>query len=196
MFFIRSGKKRKELPDQELISRYRSSGDSSYVGTLFERYAHLIYAICKKYLKDEEEARDASMEVFEYLLTELVKYDIQNFKSWLARATSNFCLMKLRKKKSLDAKEEDFKKSELDGVESNPMPHPISESETKEQELQRLETAIQELNSEQKTCVELFFLKGKSYQEVSDLTGFTYKQVKSYIQNGKRNLRSRLSQGK
>lgn len=196
MFFIRSSKKRKELPDLELISQYRNSGDSAFVGELFERYAHLIYGVCKKYLKDDEEARDASMEVFEYLIKELLKYEIQNFKSWLARATSNFCLMRIRKKRSLEAKEEDFKKTEVEDVELGNDPHLHSESEAKELEIQRLEAAILELKDEQKTCVELFFLKGKSYQEVADLTGFTYKQVKSYIQNGKRNLKVALSTAK
>ena len=33
----------------------------------------------------------------------------------------------------------------------------------------------------------------KSYEEIEDLTGFNYNQVKSYIQNGKRNMKIYLS---
>ncbi|HKZ68006.1 MAG TPA: sigma factor-like helix-turn-helix DNA-binding protein, partial [Chitinophagaceae bacterium] len=51
------------------------------------------------------------------------------------------------------------------------------------------ETALKELNPEQQQCVTLFYLQKKSYQEISDATGFTMLQVKSYIQNGKRNLK-------
>ncbi len=193
MFFIRSSKKRRELPDRELISRYRISGDTGFVGELFERYAHLIYGVCKKYLKEEEEARDACMELFEYLVKELVKYEVQNFKGWLARATSNFCLMRIRKKRSMEVKEEGFKNTEAQDVELGDVMHLQSESEVRELEIQRLEAAILKLKAEQKTCVELFFLEGKSYQEVAEHTGFTYKQVKSYIQNGKRNLKVALS---
>lgn len=196
MFFLRSSKKRKALSDQELIAQYRSTGDAAFVGELFERYTVQIYGICKRYLKEEEESKDASMEVFEYLLKELKKYDIQNFKSWLARATSNFCLMRLRKYKSEDGKNEEFKKDEKALVESGLPLHPEHEAEEKELELQRLEGALLELKAEQKACVELFFLKGKSYDEISETTGFTYKQVKSYIQNGKRNLKVRLTQQK
>lgn len=193
MFFLRSSKKRQQLTDQELISRYRNTGDSAFVGELFERYAVQIYGICRKYFKEEEECRDASMEVFEYLLKELLKYEVRTFKSWLARATSNFCLMRIRKRRTQENREEEFKKSEAALVESGPEPHLHNEAEEKELELQRLESAIQELKDEQKTCVELFFLQGKSYDEVSALTGFTYKQVKSFIQNGKRNLKVRLT---
>lgn len=192
MFFLRSSKKRTEQSDQELIAAYRETGDTSHVGVLYERYSVQIYAICKRYLKNEEETRDAAMEVFEYLLNELKKYEIQTFKSWLARATSNFCLMRIRKRKTVETREEDFKKSEAALMESGSEPHPTGELPEKELELQKLEAAILELKDEQKTCVELFFLKGKSYEEVSELTGFSFKQVKSYIQNGKRNLKIRM----
>lgn len=194
MFFLRSSKKRQQLSDQELILRYRNTGDSAFVGELFERYAVQIYGITRKYFRDEDECRDASMEVFEYLLKELLKYEVQNFKGWLGRATSNFCLMRIRKRKTAEGREEEYKKSEAALVESVAEPHLHSEAEEKELEIQRLEAAIQELKDEQKTCVELFFLQGKSYDEVSELTGFTYKQVKSFIQNGKRNLKVRLTQ--
>ena len=194
MFFLRSSKKRQQLTDQELITRYRNTGDSALVGELFERYAVQIYGICRKYLKEEEECKDASMEVFEYLLKELSKYEVRNFKGWLARATSNFCLMRIRKRRTQEGREEEFKKNEAALVETDHDQHLHNEAEEKELELQRLEAAILELKDEQKTCVELFFLQGKSYDEVSELTGFTYKQVKSFIQNGKRNLKVRLTQ--
>lgn len=182
------------MSDQELILRYRESGDSSLVGELFERYALQIYGICRKYLKEDEESKDASMEVFEYLLVELKKYEVQNFKPWLGRATRNFCLMRIRKNSSLDQKADTFRKNEQERMESEWDPHlPNEDISEKEQSLQSLEAAIQLLNSEQKVCVELFFLKQKSYQEVASITGYSYKQVKSYIQNGKRNLRKHLS---
>ena len=195
MLFQRHNTTRQGLADQDLISHYRSSGDSAFVGELFERYSIPIYAICRKYFKDEDDAKDAAMEVFEYLLAELKKYDIQTFKSWLARAVSNFCLMRIRKRKSIDGKAEEFKKNEIAVMESVQDLHPEVEATEKELELQKLEAALGGLNEEQKTCVELFFLKGKSYEEVAQLTGYNFNQVKSFIQNGKRNLKIRLTEG-
>lgn len=193
MFFQRSSKKRAQSSDTELVTQYRDTGDSACVGELFERYTGLIYAVCRKYLKDDEESRDAAMEVFEYLLVELKKYEVRNFKSWLGQATRNFCLMRLRKKASLNEKETEFKKTEIQLVESGPEPHLMGEP-SREAELQRLEIALGTLNAEQKQCVQLFFLEGKSYQEVAAATGFSLLQVKSFIQNGKRNLKLRMTE--
>lgn len=193
MLFQRHSKKRQSMADADLITQYRVSGDAAYVGELFERYSLPIYAICRKYFRDEDEAKDTAMEVFEYLLVELKKYDIQTFKSWLARATSNFCLMRIRKSRSQESKAEEFKKNEWAVMESSHDLHPEAEATEKELELQRLEAALGGLNEEQKTCIELFFLQGKSYDEVALLTGYNYNQVKSFIQNGKRNLKIRLS---
>lgn len=195
MLFQRHNKNRQSLADLDLIAEYRSSGDSAFVGELFERYSVQIFAICRKYFRDQDEAKDMAMEVFEYLLVELKKYEIQTFKSWLARATSNFCLMRIRKNKSLEGKAEDYKKNELAVMETSHDLHPEAEATEKELELQRLELALGGLNVEQKTCVELFFLQGKSYDEIVTLTGYNYNQVKSFIQNGKRNLKIRLTEG-
>ena len=52
-----------------------------------------------------------------------------------------------------------------------------------------MDEAMKELNPEQKQCVTLFYLQKKSYQEINEITGFSMLQVKSYIQNGKRNLK-------
>ena len=191
MFFKRSSSARAQLSDAELISQYKETGDAAYVGELFERYSALIYGICRKYIEDREACKDASMEVFEYLLSELKKYEIQQFKHWLGRATRNFCLMRIRKDSSRSQRMEEFKKNEASLMEDAPPPH-LESADAKEASLQSLELALKGLKDEQKVCVELFYLQDKSYQEVADLTGFTLNQVKSHIQNGKRNLRIQM----
>lgn len=64
----------------------------------------------------------------------------------------------------------------------------------KDRTLELMNESLEELNSEQKQCVTLFYLEKRSYQEISETTGFTLMQVKSYIQNGKRNLKLILEQ--
>ena len=61
-----------------------------------------------------------------------------------------------------------------------------------EEKLEQLQDALVRLSEEQKKCIELFYFKEKSYKEVSDLTGFSINEVKSYLQNGKRNLKGYL----
>ena len=176
-----------DLSDAELVLRYRKDGDKQVLGILFKRYTHLVFGVSMKYLKDEDDSKDAVMQIFEKLLTDLKKYPVENFKSWLHTVTRNYCLMQLRSRKGKYFQPLPDMEDSLEIVESAGSMHP--DSEETEQRLTLMEKGIQALNDEQRTCVELFYLKELSYQEVADRTGYSMLQVKSFIQNGKRNLR-------
>ncbi len=190
MFFKRS--KPKEIPrtDAELIAAYKQSGDLALLGELYERYTHIVYGICMKYLQDSEDAKDAVMQIFEKLITDLQVHNVENFKSWLAVLSRNYCLMWLREAKHLphNGFSEDFSEN---GVENQGFLHHNREDNDEETEiaLQHLEEGIHHLPPEQKLCVELFFFENKSYKEICESTGYDLNKVKSYIQNGKRNLK-------
>lgn len=175
------------LTDNELIVRYKKSGDNSLVGELYKRYSHLVYGVCLKYFKNEEESKDAVLQIFEKLMTDLKKHEVANFKSWLHSVAKNHCLMFLRKQQTQQKRVNEYEATyQVEEVFSAPFA--VHEKEEKELVLTDLEKAITTLKEEQRICIELFFLQEKRYNEVSDITGFTIKQVKSYIQNGKRNL--------
>ncbi len=167
----------------------RTAGDSRAVDhsklltELFNQYSPLIYGVCLKYLKDREEAKDAVMSIFEKLPEKIKKQEIENFNAWLYVITRNHCLMQLRSQKGK-------LKQDISPflVETNAELHLESEPDL-ENNLGKLEKCMQLLNPEQKACVQLFFLDEKCYQEVADTTGYELKKVKSYIQNGKRNLK-------
>lgn len=178
------------LTDDELISRFKS-GEQQALGVLFKRYTALVYGTSLKYLKDRDEAKDAVMQVFEKLSQTLHQHEVQSFKSWLYVTTRNHCLMYIRSRKGKEAK---FIRHSLgeeitsDFMESHYVLHLENEPEM-EQNLNKLEKCIAELVLEQQRCVRLFYLQEKCYQDVADETGFNMNQVKSYIQNGKRNLK-------
>ncbi|AHM60290.1 sigma-70 family RNA polymerase sigma factor [Flammeovirgaceae bacterium 311] len=189
MFFKRSPKKIVK-DDDELLSLYKASGEIAYLGELYERYVHLIFGVCLKYLKNEEESKDMSMLVFEKLAVAVKTTDIKNFKSWLHVLTKNECLMLLRSKKYKQEKAA----VEINAEEGMDMAFSLhhTEDDGLEQNLQELAGAIEELPPEQQTCIRLFYLEQKCYKEIAALTGFDSKKVKSYIQNGKRNLKIHL----
>jgi RNA polymerase sigma-70 factor (ECF subfamily) len=171
------------IPDTELLEYYYGDKNQEWIGILLERYTLLLLGVCMKYLKDETEAKDCVQQVFLKVLTEVSKYRIEYFKSWLYMVAKNHCLMRLRNKGAKSVKELQEK-------------HAVTAAETDRQEIaenektyELLEEAINELGEEQKQCVILFYLKKKSYTEISNITGYSMMQVKSYIQNGKRNLR-------
>lgn len=178
--------------DNELIAEYKSKGDNTVVGELFKRYSHLVYGVCLKYLKDEDESKDAVLEIFEQLLVDLLKHDVTNFKSWLHSVSRNHCLMFLRKEQTKLKRANEYEYA-FDEADSYVTPFQVHEKETQEVQLTDLEKALTELKEEQRICIELFFLKEKCYEEVAELTGYTLLQVKSYIQNGKRNLSIKLT---
>jgi RNA polymerase sigma-70 factor (ECF subfamily) len=177
-----------QLSDTDLIFKFKESDDNAFVGELFQRYTHLIFGVCYKYLHHAEDSRDASVEIFEHLLIKLKDHEVTNFKSWLYSVAKNHCLMKLRKGKNNVVLKDDFGEF----VEWKQDLH-LNDVQEKEEQLNGLEKAISRLNEDQKMCIEMFYLQEKSYQEIMKETGFTFKQVKSFVQNGKRNLKVMLS---
>lgn len=174
------------LTDSELVQKYKSSDKISYLGVLYERYMEMVYGVCLKYLKDHGKAEDGVMSIFEELTTKVKKHDIQTFKSWLHTVTKNYCLMQLRKenKKSLTI----FYDNEL--VQSADLVHPEEEvlSEDKE-DFEALKHCIKKLPGKQQRCIKLFYLDEQSYKDIADTTGLEIGKVRSYIQNGRRNLK-------
>jgi RNA polymerase sigma factor (sigma-70 family) len=181
--FIKSNSRLQDQADATLINRYKESGDLEALGILYNKYMHLVFGVCLNYLKDEEESRDAVMQIFEELVVKLRIYEVQNFKSWLHVLSRNHCLMALRKKsKNVTVSlEETF-------VENTDFVH-LDIDNTKETQLTIMEDCMKTLPEEQRISVDLFYLQEKCYKEVAELTGFEIVKVKSYIQNGKRNLK-------
>ena len=179
------------LTDHELILKYRENADPDVIAELFQRYTHLVYGVSLKYLADRDDAKDAVMEIFEGLFEDILKNEIHNFKSWLHTVTRNHCLMKLRKAKpvrmEIEALDEKSKETYME------IPGELhQEVESEEFTRKELESAMDSLKEPQRQCIELVYLKEKSYMEVCEITGYSMNEVKSHVQNGKRNLKIRL----
>ncbi len=170
------------IEDKELLQKFYSDGNNYWLGILLERYTMLLLGVCMKYLKDEDEAKDEVQQIFLKVILELQKYKVDFFKSWLYMVAKNQCLMKLRSKHLHASVEIADNIYSIESTGNHLMQH-------KENILILIEDGLQELNNEQKTCVTLFYLHKKSYQDITATTGFNLLQVKSFIQNGKRNLK-------
>jgi RNA polymerase sigma factor (sigma-70 family) len=178
------------LSDEEIVVQYRKTGDRQLVGELFRRYTRFVFLVCMKYLEDEDEAKDAAMQVFENLFAGLKKHDIRSFRPWLHTVTKNHCLYQIRSARQMQISANEMKKDASSNMETSDVLHL---EDVEEKRLKHLEEAILLLSREQQLCIELFYLKKLRYQEIVERTGQTYEQVKSHIQNGKRNLRILIS---
>jgi RNA polymerase sigma-70 factor (ECF subfamily) len=170
-----------EAEDLKLLGLYRKSGDIAVLGKLYKPYMGLVYGVCLKYLKDEEQSKDAVMQIFEELVDKAARHEVKQFRGWLYVLTRNHCLMQLRAAKKLDVISMD------DVMENTLVLHP--DDEHKEETMNALERCMEKLPAAQKQSVNLFYYKEQCYKEIADQTGYTLNEVKSYIQNGKRNLK-------
>ena len=173
--------------DEAMIANYQQSGNKEIIGELFERYTHLVYGICLKYLGDHEPSRDAVMEIFESLFYKLAAHKVMNFRNWLFSVSRNHCLMMLRKKAT-------YKR-----ITENNIPDPVWDPEAENVPVHAsagypafVAAALNFLNNDQALCLRMMYYEDISYKDISARTGYSLNQVKSHIQNGKRNLKNYL----
>ena len=176
--------KYRHISDQQLLENFYADQDNKWLGILLPRYTLLLLGVCMKYLKNEEEAKDCVQQIFLKTITELKKYKVAYFKSWLYMVAKNHCLMKIRDSQGKIPVE--LTERYMTATEEQPDIQSLIQTD---QAIELLADALNELPAEQQQCVTLFYLQKKSYQEIGEEAGFTMMQVKSYIQNGKRNLR-------
>lgn len=171
------------LADSQLVALYKESSDPAVLGELYQRYMDLVYGVCLKYLKESEAAKDAVMQIYEELVGKVKKHEIENFRGWLHQVAKNHCLMQLRTPRNLKTVE--FK-TELVQNEENVHLNGVLE---KEENFKQLEYCLGTLTTEQQEAIQLFYLEGKCYNEIVEITGQEWNQVRSFIQNGRRNLK-------
>jgi len=173
-----------QTTDKELVAAFKESGDSNYLSTLYQRYMDLVFGVCLKYFKDAERCKDAVMDIYEELNTKLKQHEVENFKGWLHVLARNYCLMQLRSPRNMKTTE-----FNADFMQSAENTHLNGEVLEKESNFVKLEQCLDTLTEEQKQSVRLFYLENKCYNEIAEITGFDWNKVRSYIQNGRRNLK-------
>jgi RNA polymerase sigma factor (sigma-70 family) len=172
--------------DEELVLDYKSNGNADSLSELFIRYKHLVLGVCIKYLQNTENAQDATMQIFEKLVTDLPRHDVQCFKAWLYMSAKNYCLMQLRKT-SNTRYTENIEKYDM---ENETDMHLILEKEDK---LNQMHRVLLNLEPNQQCCINEFYLKKQSYANIQSQYGFTFNEVKTHIQNGKRMLKKLMT---
>ncbi|GHT15288.1 DNA-directed RNA polymerase sigma-70 factor [Bacteroidia bacterium] len=173
-----------KLTDDELLQQHKISGDTAYFGELFNRYIPMLYGVCLRYLSDEDKAQDAVMQLFENLLPKMAQYEVDVFRTWIYTVVKNHCLQILRKEKT-----EIIVDFNADLMESDEILHLLDDKEEDNGRLEALKECIKKLPVQQRIAIMRFFMEEMSYMDIVDSTGYNLNQVKSYIQNGKRNLK-------
>jgi RNA polymerase sigma factor (sigma-70 family) len=170
--------------DKELVTAFKQSGNMEHLSTLYQRYMDLVFGVCLKYFKDAERSKDAVMDIFEELHVKLRQHEVDNFKGWLHVLARNYCLMKLRSPRNMKTTE--FNANFMQSADNT---HLNGEVLEKEANFTYLEQCLETLDKAQRETVRLFYLDNKCYNEIAEITGHDWNKVRSYIQNGRRNLK-------
>lgn len=178
----------KDISDAELLQHFYAEKDNKWLGILLPRYTLLLLGVCMKYLKNEEEAKDSVQQIFLKVINELHKYEVAYFKSWIYMIAKNHCLMKIRGNKNYTIEINESLLISEEAFEEN------KNHFEKDALLTKLEKAFKQLNANQQECIKLFYLQKKSYAEIVEMTSHSLLQVKSHLQNGKRNLKMLMEQ--
>ncbi len=178
----------RDLSDNEIIDLYKKTSDVECVGILFKRYSRMAFVLCDRILKDPTRSKEAMMQVFENLIVYLKKYQIENFRSWLISVLRNQCFLVERRKSPVLEFYDFYEKNSEEFMEFDEL-DTLNEKEKQEKQLEELEKAMKQLPQDQAECIQLFYLKGKTYDQIGEITGYSFNQIKSHIQNGKRNLK-------
>ena len=179
---MEANSKYSSLSDEDMLQLHRRRGDNQCLGHLLQRYTMLLLGVGMKYLKDKDEAQDAVQQVFLKAITHLPEGEILNFKGWLYVLMRNHCLQMLR---GAHYKTDEAVLNNISDTGGTDKEELLAQEYT----LTQMNEALEELNDEQRVSVVSFYLEKMSYQQIIEQTGFTFTQVKSYIQNGKRNLK-------
>ena len=185
-------KKKEYSSDEELLKHYKQTGNKELFADLFKKHVSVVYGSCLFYLQDKDEAQDATMQLFEKLMLDVNNREIDNFKGWLSFVVRNHCISIIRKNKSQTKNIKSYYEFEYEAPNSDTEEKINSVSD--DEMLINMQLCLPKLKENQRLCVELFYLKNKSYHDIATETSFTLNEIKSYIQNGKRNLKLLLEE--
>ena len=180
-------KKKEYTSDEEILKHYKQTGDKDVFADLFKKHVTVVYGTCLFYLQDKDEAQDATMQLFEKLLLDVNNREIDHFKGWLSFVVRNHCISLIRKQKTQAKNVKSY--YEFEYQDANLETEELIDRVGDEQMLEHMKQSLPKLKEGQRICIELFYLKDKSYQEIANDTSYSLNEIKSYIQNGKRNLK-------
>ena len=165
--------------DENIILEYKVTKNKRILAPLFKKYNEKLFGVAFYYLHERESAMDAVMEAYEVVFKTIDTKDITYYKGWLMSICKNICLKKIRDEKKFS----ELKDNSDISVENE------DEAVYSNETIEKILEFIPRLKENQRVCIEDFYLKGKSYDDISTSYEMTFKEVKSYIQNGKRNLK-------
>ncbi len=181
----------KALSDEQLAEKYLS-GDANAMTAIYERYIDKVYRLAYSKLGDHHDAQDVASSVFLKLCTYLQQFrGDSKLSTWIFAVAANAAIDFARRRKPQDSLDR-----EIGGKDGEPMERQVPDRNPGPEELVEKEdfkrhmlSLVQKLPDMQREILELRFIVGLSYQEISEELGIEMGTVKSRINRAVASLR-------
>ncbi|GJM36480.1 MAG: DNA-directed RNA polymerase sigma-70 factor [Saprospiraceae bacterium] len=173
--------KSSRVTEEKLIKACRKE-DRKAQRLLYERYSPNMLGVCKRYMRNSEDAEDAMIEAFFKVLTNIKQYSGKgSFEGWIRRIMVNECLMALRKRHNFNLT-----------VEINPQMAKTTLTIQEELAAQDILNLLDQLPTGYRTVFNLYVLEGYKHREIGELLGISINTSKSQLILAKKRMQTLL----
>lgn len=170
-----------QMEDHEIIVAYRERRHSTCFRLLHDRYASKIYSKAITMLRNEDEAEDATQEIFTKIFLNLDKFKGQSkFSTWVYSVTYNFCIDKIRKEK----RSRELFASEIE----NPPDKEAEEDDGQaliNMQVHELRKVLLKLNDADRTLLLLKYKDGIKIKDIAKMFGKNESAIKMQLKRAK-----------
>jgi len=170
------------MSESQLIERLKNQ-ESQAQKVLYDRYAPLMFSVCRRYLRTREDAEEALVSGMYKVFTQIDAYSgAGSFEGWIRRIMVNEALMLLRKAQPLVFPGDDFQVPD----------HADSFSIEAELSAREIMELLDQLPNGYRTVFNLYVLEGFKHQEIADMLGISINTSKSQLILAKEKLKTLL----
>ena len=171
---------RDELSVAELVERYRAARDADDFAELYRRLRRRVFGAALRVVDDAGTAEELCHDAFVRAYARFPSFRGGEFAAWVCRIASNLALNALRRRRAALRLEAE--------VENPPATAGVERRMISRQQVEIAGEILAGLRPEQRRVFVLRQLEGRSHPEISALTGYSAGEVRSYLQNARRNF--------
>ena len=173
-----------ELDEQEL-ARHCSQGDRLAEDELYKRYAARVYTLCRRYLGNDEEAKDLMQESLIQALDKIQTFNGSkgSLYGWISRIAINKALNQIKRRR--------WRTVSLDTWSRDTFPEP-TEAEMESIPEEKLLEWISKLPDLRRTVFNLYCIDGYSHREIGKMLGISEKGSAGVLAKARKQLKEAI----
>ncbi|MBR5174719.1 MAG: RNA polymerase sigma factor [Bacteroidales bacterium] len=174
--------------DEQMLAKSCSEGNKAAEEELYRRYAVKVYALCRRYLGNDDDAKDLMLETIIQALDKIgsFKYTREgSLYGWIRRIAINKALNQIKRHR--------WRMIPLDLWAHDTIPEP-TEDEVIAIPNAKIRDWISELPELRRTVFNLHCIDGYSHKEISQMLGITETGSTSLLAKARKTLKEKIRQ--